>query len=61
LQTYLGLLKGIIAQGVTFEDVRDDVVQICYGLAADEGVRGDILCPGTIDLQGPHVRSRGQK
>ena len=45
----------MIDQGQTFEQARDEVVDICINVAEEEGVDGDILCPGVVDIQGPHV------
>ena len=54
----MALIKGFINQGLTFEQIRDEIVEICYILAEGEEVRGDILCPGAVDIQGPHVSIR---
>ena len=49
-----------LAVDISFPDVRDVVVDICVELlkARNPTTKASILCPGLIDLQGPHV-SRG--
>lgn len=51
------LLKSLVDQGLTYDDLRDEVVNVCTNLVEADGIRGDILCPGLMDIQGPHVRA----
>ena len=41
----------------TWEEVRDPVVEVCHQIfnQSENYVRHDVLCPGVVDLQGPHV------
>ena len=47
-----------LAAALPWEEARDPVVQLCHFLftnLTDEYVNTDVLCPGIIDNQGPHV------
>ena len=45
----------LISEGLTFDDLRDQAITICYGVCDGMGYNGTIMCPGIIDNYGPHV------
>ena len=51
----MGTLQRLIRQNLTFDDVRDSAVEVCYNVTAAMGYDGVIMCPGIIDNYGPHV------
>ena len=49
-------LKALVAASDDWDSVRDGVVEACFGLFENAtDVRADVLCPGMVDTQGPHV------
>ena len=57
-QRTMGVLKSAAAV-MNWTEARDIVVEACFRLfdnLTDGEVRTDVLCPGIIDTQGPHVK-----
>ena len=40
---------------MTFDDIRDPAIEVCYNVTAVMGYDGVVMCPGIIDNYGPHV------
>lgn len=54
-QAVIGSLKAIVV-AVDWNTTREIILDLCLNITdALDDVRGDVLCPGSIDLQGPHV------
>jgi sphingomyelin phosphodiesterase len=51
----VSLLLGLVNQGLGFDAVRDQIVDICIENAPSFDTNGEVLCPGIVDLQGPHL------
>lgn len=60
LQAAITTLKALVA-AFEWDEARDLLVDLCYELTnrTDDSIQADVLCPGVIDLQGPHVRIQG--
>ena len=56
MQSIADVVKDVIRL-VPWTVARPVFIELCLLLAENTTYRGDILCPGVIDIQGPHVSS----
>ena len=54
-QLAVELIKLVIDLGLEYENIETIAIEVCEIIMANEGYRGDIICPGVVPNYGPHV------